>query len=173
MKSHFVGSRSITPAISCLVVGVIVLGVAACSGAGHTARPGQPRPAIHLASMMAAENRAVNTATDGGAMIAASGAFTMSNPATAGSLPMRTDRGGDLGAGSYTLTVYCAGKGHIIAMLSVGKAAVSLTAACPKVPEPMRLHLRARRAGELAVVLSVRQRELVAVAYRLTGTPPP
>jgi len=171
MGSHFVGSRYVTLAPSCLVAGVIILGAAACSGAGHAAREGRPRPTISIESMLAAVNRAVHAVSNGGAPINIADAFILSNPArTPGSLPMRTDRGPDLSAGSYTLAVYCAGNGHVTARLSVGKAAASRTAACRMVPEPIRLRVRARQAGEAAVVLSVRQREPVAVAYRLVAS---
>lgn len=171
MRGRRTVNRYLISAVFSFAVGVIILSVAACTSADHTTPRGRPRPTIDTESMLAAADRAVDTASNGGAPINIGDARILANPPIkAGSLSMSTDRGPILSGGSYTLVVYCAGSGHVTARLSVGKSAASLTAACQMVPEPIRLHVRARQACEATVELAAGDREPIAVAYELAAS---
>jgi hypothetical protein len=176
----FMTVRYLLPATSVLAV---LVGTGGCSGpAGpvpaarvtaaqqaviprySSARPGQTSG---MKFMLAAVNQAVGTVHD--ADPTTEYAQVLSGPGEAGSLPIRTDQGLYLSAGSYTLTVYCAGNGHVIAKLWVGKATARLTSACRTVPETIRLHVRAPKGGVATVQLADGDRQPIAVAYALTS----
>ena len=129
--------------------------------------PTQPGLASGTEAMVAAAERAVGTVDD--QTITLTGAQLMSDPASAGSLPMTTDEGPRLSAGSYLLAIYCAGSGHVTARLSVGAATSSVTAACWMVPQAIWLRLRAPRSGEAIVQIAARDSQPIAVAYKLAS----
>jgi hypothetical protein len=83
---------------------------------------------------------------------------------------MSTDGGVDGNPGNYIVAFVCAGTGEVEATLSVGKAATRMRAACSPQPEPTQLHLNSRQAGQVFVQFSARERETVAVAYKLASS---
>jgi hypothetical protein len=118
--------------------------------------------------MEAAVDRAMIPNSVGGTPISSVQDEILSSPPTRSEpVTTSTDRGPYLGAGSYTLVAYCAGRGHVAVMLSVGKATTRRTVACQMLPQSIRLRLRARHGGETTVQFAPRERETIAVAYQL------
>ncbi|HEX6501014.1 MAG TPA: hypothetical protein VF054_18585 [Micromonosporaceae bacterium] len=140
----------------------------------HTGAPREPAaaspkvststPSVDVDTLRAAADRALTSGTPNGTLVVSNHAEVLS---TNNGVGMRES--GALSdvkhpAASYSMLVYCAGRGRVLAILRVGADIDDTIVNCEAVPQPARLSLTSA-GGSVEVRLTAVDDETVAVSY--------
>jgi len=157
----------IVAAIS-VVACVATVGVVGCSGAERAATRDQATLAGNTVSLVRAANKALHESHNKGRPMDVAYAHLVSDPPVLGrSTAGSTNKEIAVSAGSYLLAAVCAGSGHVRVTFAIGRLSSTTIVACKMPATAIRIRLNAHHVGDRVVQVTARQRQPVAVAYKL------
>jgi hypothetical protein len=119
-------------------------------------RAGEQGPA----TMLAAVDKMIDANGAGGTHVATGRARVLGS----GSTPSSQDTSDNFAAGNHSMTVYCVGSGHLVAIARIGSTMDSKVISCTSAPQPVVLWLNAD-GGSSEVRLTAVDQGAIAVGY--------